>query len=231
MIKRLHTSKLFYKKWLYKIVIECGGLGYLRRNGLDAVISLDAGNTTYTYSTWARISVQTAFANKANLIKIGSILETLLPKHKHQVRVESGSCSIFTNSLDLIDSIETDLLEFVVQVHTPVDNKVADFLDSNKNKIVCKELPHENYRFKVYFKNGITLNQDFRSGFLKWAEKFKDGRIHIPRGTQKLLEEDNNYCYGQYFYAKDSKIASMALLYMGNYINKTEEFVLKSEIA
>ena len=66
--------------------------------------------------------------------------------------------------------------------------------------------------------------------FVSWADKFKD-RIYLPIGTRRVLDGlAHPYIYGQYFYAKDQKMASMALMIMGDHLNKTEEYVLKSEL-
>ncbi len=233
-LKRLNTKKLFYKRWLYKIVVKCDGLGYLRRHGLPAVTNLQPRpsqtNSSHAYY-WRYDSETKAFGNKTNLIEFGVFLEEALSKYPNQIRVEGDHCGVFTNSLDLVELIEKKYKKYVIEIHSPVDDKIAGFLGNNKNKVVCNELPYENYRFKVYFKNGVTLSDTFKGGFLKWAEKFEDGRIHLPQGTRRVLEGDHPYCYGQYFYAKDSKIASMALMFMGDYLNKTEEYVLKTEIA
>lgn len=230
-LKRLNTKKLFYKKWLYKIVLKCDGLGYLRRHGINAVIDLKESSISNHRSYWRYDSQLKAFNNQINLIGLGIFLEEVLSKHPNQIRVEGDHCGIFTNSTELIDLFEGKYQHYITEIYSPIDNKVADFLGNNKNKVVCNDLPYENYRFKVYFKNGVTLPETFKNSFLTWAEKFQDGRIQLPEGTRRLLEGDNPYCYGQYFYAKDGKIASMALMFMGDYLNKTEEFVLKSEIA
>lgn len=173
---------------------------------------------------------QTVFAHKDELIKIGLFLETALAGKEYQVRAEGHNACIFTNDRQLVTAIELGLPNHVTEIHTPMDDSHATFLMQNKNKVICKEYPHENYRFKIHFKNGEINDQAFTNNFLNWASKYGD-KIHIPKGTTKLLSgKSHPYFYGQYYYAKDDKIASMAMMFMGHYLNKVEEFVLKSEV-
>lgn len=130
----------------------------------------------------------------------------------------------------MIDQINARLSEFIKEVHKPADQINADYLLTNKNKIICKELPLDGYRFRVHFKN-TEFKKESLSKFVKWADNYDDGRIYLPNGVRRILSGDGHpYLYGQYFYAKDQKMASMALLVMGDYLNRTEEFVLKSEV-
>lgn len=225
--KQVATKKLFYKKWLFKIVLECGGISYLHRKGIDYIKEV---TVTDGYGTWARMSMQSIVNNRASLLRIASILELILPTADHQIRVESSSCSIFTNDENMLDQINARLSEFVTEIHKPANKEQAEYLLTNKNKVICNELPLEGYRYRVYFKN-VEMKNGSMSNFLKWADNYNDGRIHLPNGIRKILSGDTHpYLYGQYFYVKDQKTASMALMVMGEYLNRTEEFVLKSEV-
>ncbi len=226
-IKECITKKLFYKKWLYKVVLECGGISSLHRRGIEYIQSV---TVVYNDNPWLRTSAQTINANRRDLLEIGARLEDILTVAPHQIRTEGKTSAIFTNSEKLINEIVKQLEKFVVEIHHPDDESQAEFLLSNKNKIICKQLPLDGYRYKVYFKNG-EIKKESMDSFLKWATKFQDGRIHIPNGTKRILSgETYPMMYGNYFYAKDQKMATMALMVMGEHLNKSEEFVLKSEL-
>lgn len=226
-LKNKTTSKLFYKRWIYKVVVTCGGINHLHRRGIEYVRTIVPSKS---FSTWSGVHyTQTIFDHKDELIKIGLFLETALADKEYQVRAEGHNACIFTNDRQLVTSIELGLPNHVTEIYTPVDDLHATFLMQNKNKVICKEYPHENYRFKIHFKNG-EINQTFTKNFLNWANNYGD-KIHIPKGTTRMLDgTSHNYFYGQYYYAKDDKIASMAMMFMGHYLNKVEEFVLKSEV-
>lgn len=226
-IKEVTTKKLFYKKWVFKIVIECGGISSLHRRGVDYVRTVEP---IYSSNTWTKSSIDNVVTNRSDLIHIASVLEKLLAIDTYQIRVEGSSCSVFTNNEVMINKINSHLSKFITEIHKPANSNQASFLLSNKNKVICNELPLDGYRYKVYFKNG-DVQKSTMSNFLQWAERFKDGRIHVPEGTRRILSgETYPYFYGQYFYAKDQKMASMALLVMGDALNKSEEFVLKTEV-
>jgi hypothetical protein len=227
MTKIVTTKKLFYKKWLFKIVISCGGISSLHRKGVDYIMN---ARHSPGRSAWAMTSTDNIIKNRVDLLEIAGKLEAILPLAEYQIRTEGNTSSIFTNSKQLVETIESQLSRFVKEFHKPHNDDQAAFLTSNKNKVLCNELPLDGYRYKIYFKNG-EIKKNAMSNFLKWSSNYSNGRIHIPTGTMKILEGTGYpYFYGQYFYAKDDKIASMALMVMGEYLNKTEEFVLKSEV-
>ena len=94
-IKHLFTKKLFYKKWLYKVVISCPGIGQLRRRGLAYITAVDHKRSSNFYLN----SILDDITNhRKDLILISEILEKELASADHQVRVEGSTCAIFTNS-------------------------------------------------------------------------------------------------------------------------------------
>jgi hypothetical protein len=229
-LKNKTTKKLFYKKWLYKVVMHCPCVSYLCRYGSDYILKVDdklSWGSSYTNSSR---TAATIFKNKGKILEFGFTLEDLLKDREYQKRVESDTLAVFTNDLSLVEILQIKLVNYVTEIYSPSDDEQALFLQQNKNKVICEELPHNNYRFKIYFKNGVRLKQDFKNSFLTWTSRFDDGRILLPRSVKEMLENDHTYIYGQYFYAKDSKMTSMALMFMGNYLNRTEEYVLKSEL-
>jgi hypothetical protein len=226
-IKNLFTKKLFYKKWLYKVVVSCPGIGQLRRRGLEYITTVQ---TKKTGNFYLNSIIDDINNHRKDLILISSILEKELKSVDHQVRVEGSSCAIFTNSKSLISNIEKALHGFVTEIHLPESLESEMFLSGSKNKVICSQLPLEGYRYKIYLKNGDIRSYENLQKFVSWADNFKD-RIHIPIGTRRVLVGlAHPYIYGQYFYAKDQKMASMALMIMGDHLNKTEEYVLKSEL-
>lgn len=225
--KKVITKKLFYKKWMYKVVIKCGGIAQLRRRGLDYISTVKtiSHGSPYVISTNRKI-----ISNRKALIDIAGHLENNLTLGEYQIRVEGDTCAIFTNTKQMLDNLIKDLKSYIVEYHEPEDNKSAIFLSSNKNKIVCSQLPHAAFKYKIYFKNGDIKNHNTLRGFLSWADKLND-KIYIPTGSRRIINgDDHPYFYGHYFYAKDQKITSMAMMMLSEHLQKTEEYVLKSEL-
>jgi hypothetical protein len=233
--RKIDTKRLFYKKWLYKIVIESKGLGHLHRSKCaDQLLSLPP--ETPLDNRWGSAIVydrkKDVWNNRKDLLNLTAFLELTLTDKEFQTRYESDNVSIFTNDAQLVDTISVGVKTFIKEVHSPHSDEEALFLTSNKNKVICTALPHEKFRYKMYFKDGNKPTASFLNNFLTWSDKFNDGRIHIPDGTRRILSGNAYpYFYGHYFYVKDQKIASMAMLYVGEHLHKTEEFILKEEIA
>lgn len=214
---------------MYKVVIKCGGIAQLRRRGLSYVMNLEPlvhGNP------YLRDITSKVVKNRISLFEISEHLEKHLELGEHQIRVESDTCSVFTNKKSIIDNILKDLKKYVTEYYEPESSQSADFLSNNKNKVVCSQLPHEIFRYKIYFKNGeIKNNHRVLQGFLSWADKMSD-KIYIPEGTRKIISGDSYHpsFYGNYFYAKDKQMTSMALMMLSEALHRTEEYVLKSEL-
>ncbi len=212
---------------MYKVVIRCGGIAQLRRRGLDYVLNATPVRHGSPYALSISHKVIT---NRLALCEIAGYLEKHLSLGEHQIRVESDTCAVFTNTRLIADNLLKDIEKYVVEYHEPENNKLADFLSSNKNKIVCNQLPHDHFRYKIYFKNGEVKNGRILKGFLTWADKMNN-KIHVPAGTRKVISgEDYQYFYGHYFYAKDQQMASMASMMISENLHRTEEYVLKSEL-
>ena len=222
------TPKLFYKRWLYKVVITCNGINHLHRKGMDYIKDV----VPQTLQVWGRDHYSTVVhRHKKELLEIGVYLETVLKDKSYQVRAEGDKAAIFTNDTALVDLLVNGLKQYVTELYKPNNDDHAKFLSENKTKVICKELPHDNYRFKIFFKNGDSPGKEFMQRFLTWAKKY-DGKIHIPAGTERILNGSTYpYFYGHYYYVKDKQMASMALMFMGEHLNKAEEFVLDTEIA
>ncbi len=226
--KKLITKKLFYKKWMYKVVIKCGGIAQLRRRGLSYVMNLKP--PTYG-SPYMRDIASKVVQNRLSLCEIAEHLENHLALGDHQIRVESDTCSVFTNNRLIMNNILIDLEKYVTEYYEPENNESADFLSNNKNKVVCSQLPHEIFRYKLYFKNGEIKDHRVLQGFLSWADKMSD-KIYVPAGVRKIIAGESYHpsFYGNYFYAKDKQMTSMALMMLSETLHRTEEYVLKSEL-
>ena len=222
------TKRLYFNKWIYKICLHLEGMSYIKRTSLKNLMLLDYSPVT---NGWYFRQKQLAVNNKDELIKIALFLEDSKEHYSFQTRTEGPTLGIFTNDLSLIDKVNSEFGPLVTDVYQPLNDDVAKYLISNKNKIICTELPSGLYQFKTYFTSSQKIPASTRTNFLAWADNYSDEKISMPKSTRIFLEGSNGYySYGQYFYTSDSKMLAMALMFISGYASKTDEYVLKTDI-
>jgi len=188
-------------------------------------MSLDNSAYDNAYS-----SRRSAFLNKARLIEIALFLESIGQTCQFQTRVESSSLCVFTNDETLVDTIQKEFSDLVQGIWKPENEDMAMYLTSNNRKVICNELPNGLYRFKVYLNSSNKIPANLKESFLVWADKHGEKRVGLTRSTREFFENKMIYSYGQYFYTSDDKMLSMALMFIGQFVNKTEEFVVKEQV-
>ena len=229
-LKINETKKLFFNKFVYKLNLELGGICYLKRMSLSSIEKLEHFGTTYGYGrhTGQR---DHAVKNKHKILALGFFLEDCAQTHKFQSRAEGSTLGLYTNDINFINKVKSEWAEIVSEVWQPSSSEAETFLRSNTRKIICNELPKGRYRYKVHLAQR-QIPTNIRVGFLNWASKYGDERLHLPYTTKKNLgEEGSGYFYGQYFYTSDDKILNMSLMFFSDYIQKTEHYVLKTELS
>lgn len=228
--KNKETKRLFFNKYIYKLTLELRGICQIKRISLEDIAalpkpeSIDFGRNFYRHRA-------DAYQNKGEIIKIGMFLESKSQLGcDFKTRAEGSSLNIYTNERALIDEIVNNFGNYVTEMQEPISKEAGEFLKGNIRKILCNELPNGIFRYKVHI-GYKSIPEQNRVGFLNWSEKYGDDRIFMPKGTKHLLgPSGHGYAYGQYFYVSDEKMLNMALMFFSDYIQKTENYILKSEL-
>ena len=145
-MKREYTSKLFYGKYAYKILISHRG------KAADAAKSI--GWTIHSCRLW--LTEQNITHRMYNQIK-------LVGKGRRDVHVKS---SLFLNDKSAFDECMKEFADIITHVVEPYDESHVDVLKDNTTILVRKNLLFNRFKFVVIFKRG--WNDPFISEIDKW---------------------------------------------------------------
>jgi len=224
-MKQRDTTKLFYGKYAYKVVI---------RNDLTSVF---ASYQSKNYARDVLAKMQSALDNSEDLtikkwrgeVKVSvfeferakNIFRALQAYPDYRIRAESSySLTIYTNEVKLVDNLEKNVGHGVREVYRPREG-IVEFLNNNIETAVVKT-PNP-YEFRVYF-NGSKVDPSFA----KWLKANTD-KSRVGLSTLQNIE-NGHYTSGNYFYIKNEKILTIVRMLVGHNIRKVERLVYIEDI-
>jgi len=219
-------SKLYYGKWPYKIECYLPKVSYIARYGAEAT-RLWAANTNDTDQHWHDRLQQTTQAGKNAVVKFLDKVEPFL-ELDIKVRAEHSHFNIFCRDPALRDRIAAHMAKWVVAVHGPAsEEELAFMLAGNNKKVVCNNLPHKKYQYKVMLNTAMTMENRYK--FLTWVATYQD-RVRITGESKYWFGGLRRWSYTPFMYVEDEKTLTMMTLFLGSNIKKVEEYVLRSSI-
>ena len=212
MQKKQKTKRLFYKKYPYKIECFVPNGYYLRYYIKDKEIPyyVSISDTTLT-PFW----------------------EKLKPlQDSVKIRIENNFISIYTTDQLVFEKATEELGEWVTCTWEPENQEFLNFLsEGNGIKVLCVQYPHNKYRYKICV--NLKTDEDIKTRFANWVKNYPDnilvnkgslawfrGEYHVPSYTT----------FTPYLYVSDQKMLSMVCLFLGKFIGRIEEYILKESI-
>lgn len=200
-----HTTRLFSKKYKYKIVLRTKGCGWFRSNDLENVKkNLDSQDQDYRGYPWA------VKLNNDEKLYVRSLYNVLIKSSDYELRVENPLLSLYTNSESLIESLAKISVESVKYVSFPKPGSEGILEDC---KVITKRL---DFDYKITI--GRT-RQNFVT-FLEWCED--KPKIRMPKRAKRELGKERSWG-GYYFYVKDDKTLTMVKMFVGNCVQSIEK--------
>lgn len=221
MIRQLKTKKLFYNKWPIKVECHLAGASWITRFGTDRFIEWCIhGELPKDFNGRVKYDRQ-------NLIKFAKIFSQFEEKDL-QIRSEGSHFNIFLKDLDLLTEIEKAITPWIVAITKPQSSKEFEFLINNSpKKTICEQLPYEKYKYKVTLKENTPPETKMK--FLEWLRRYND-QVHVSNSSLQWLEHKKKWVQAPFFYVESDKHLSMVLLYLGNHVRKSQEFIIESSI-
>ena len=115
-LQKFKTSKLFYNKWPYKLVVRNCSAIMLKHLGADHVINYCNNNNFFP--TWW---------NKDSALRFATVIKSYLDKDI-QLRADSNNLSIFCKNEILFYTLEIALSEWSIESYQPANKEELDFL-------------------------------------------------------------------------------------------------------
>lgn len=214
------TPKLFYGKWPYKIECRCAGSWMIKRRGISETRDFCASNDTVGYG-YRRETV-----DKPRLLNFLNNVESYLDQEDVQVRSEHSTFNIYCKDTDLYNSILGKMSGYVSTVFEPSTAQELEYMIQNSHKkVLCNHLPYEKFKYRLYFRPDCDSN--VKRSFSSWVTNYTD-KVKITNNTFKWFS--SGWRQGPYIYVMDQATLSMMGLFLGNNVQKVEEFIPRSSI-
>lgn len=198
------TSKLFYKKWVYKV--ECR---------VEKAYSVK-----YFLGKAYRSIEANLFADALCSIKVSKDFQT---------RVEGNHFNIFCNDEDLLNNIVQAMSKWVFCVYAPSTPAEKHYLLNNGNRKILKNKYHKGkYQYRILLRENLDITT--RKNFFSWINRYDNSKFCVSGNSLRWLSGAIRYCASPCIYAADSSAMSMICLYLGENIKYVEEFILRGGI-
>ncbi len=218
-LQRLTTSKLFYKKWAYKIECRCAGSYMIKRSGVSTTLAFCLGNGGGQYLS---------YINKDRLRDFLNDVEQFLDRKDLHIRTEGQRFNIFCSDINLFNSICKQLSHWITSIHQPANEIERQCLEDSKiDTVLCNKLPYDTYKYRVFLRTNIPLN--IKLSFAKWCQNYYPKMLVSPT-VEKWLYGTVSYTTGPYIYVDAASNLSMVGLFLGQGVLRVEEFIPRSSI-
>ncbi len=221
-IKKQKTNKLFYNKWPYKVECLIPGANKITIYGPDRVLA-------WCNDDIRSLGGESRHINKDEIRKFVNLSTPFIEdKENIKIRTEGGHFNLFFKDPALLDKIIKVLRPWVWNVFEPSSEKELNFLLDNENKkVLCDELPHERYTYKVIMRSS---RNGFKEQFLNWSQNYSEDMIKISGETKRWLNGTCAYKQDPFFYVKDGPMLTMTRLFLGDNVRRVYEYVPRSSL-
>lgn len=230
MLLKQKTKKLFHGRYPYKITCKIIGISALRtaitnKNNLkisiEEMISLTNANYFNNYRSPS---------NKIDPMKLYHFIlcaEDILKDKNIRSRIENNNIDFYVEDYQKFVDLQSKLQKFITVVTAPNNEQDLALLLGNKKVSICNAYPYQKYQYRITFKH---MPEHSRFNFIKWLEKYENNQIYIPESVNLYLRGLQKYCSSIYCYVEDSKTLILVSMALSGYIQRTEEYVLRSSI-
>lgn len=219
-MKKLTTKKLFFNRYPYKVETKIDGASLIRYWGVDIIKSelSKTGENKLMRGSNSRI-------NKEELLKYIRFAEQFL-NGSVQLRGEYRTMNYYTDDKSVYEELQAKLYPWVESITEPESLEELAVLQTEKKKLVlCNSLPYDLFKHRLYIKTKMPV--PMRVNFLSWLGNYPN-KIQPTESTKKWLTNENKYMQDPFIYVDDSKTLTMISMFLGQYVGKIEEFVVRN---
>jgi hypothetical protein len=217
-MKVYQTNKLFFKKWPYKVETNVPKVNLIKEWGISRTIDICTGKWTPSWST-----KQLSADQKLKLHKyIYDSTEFL--NSAGQLRFERDTCNFYTDDYELYKKMCTEMSPWIVSITEPASEDDLKILQEKSRYHLCDQLPYNKYKYKVYMRERMPAT--VRNNFAKWLENYTE-HVKISANTRNWLSGYEHWIQDPFLYVADGPNLSMITMFLGEYVKKTQEFVLR----
>jgi hypothetical protein len=221
-----HTSKKYYNKYLFKIVVYCPAARLIDDKGpMDE--ALEHRKNIYkhiNHSGWwgHRHNRDLDHANIPLLETLRNIRRT---HSGFKLRVEEPRIQIYAaTEKELINLVVDHLQSFTENIETiagPANDDCAEILDSGA--IIRKNA--NGYSHKIILRDG-RYGTDVKDTILQYLQNLNIETVGIPASCQKMFTKSSSYVWNCYFYTNDPSVITFLNLIQPGLVSNCHELVV-----
>lgn len=218
-MRRCETTKLFYGKYSYKIVLTSPIANWFRggdlpsiRDTLDTLNQAKIANSPLKIKMWTREVVITT----QDLHYAQKIYSALCKDVEYKIRVEGHDISIYSDDINWLESIKVDALPVITELWSPNRQLQPNTL------IMSPAMTGWEYR--------ITLGSSVPKTFSQWVNVNQD-KIKIGATLKEDLSKEQTFLQGFYFYVKNEKMLNLVTLVLGSGISRIDKIIIEDKNA
>jgi hypothetical protein len=221
-----HTTKKYYNKYLYKIVVYCPA-GRL----VDAKGPMDK-ELEYRKSIYKHINQSGWWGHRHNRdldkadIQLLNTLRTIRKTVSNvKLRVEEPRVQIYAATEDELVNLVIDHLQpFVKTIESisgPANDKAAEIL--NSGAIIRKT--DNGYTHKVLLRDG-RYSVEVKEAILQYLENLTIENAGIPESCRGMFTKSSSYVWNCYFYTNDPGVTTFLNLMSPGIVSNCHELVV-----
>jgi len=221
-----HTTKKYYNRYLYKIVVYCPA-GRLIDNKGPMSKELDHRKEVYKHviqSGWwgARQNRDIGQAD-VQLLDTMRLIRKTIPAVK--LRVEEPRIQIYAQTEDELVNLVLDHLQpFVKNIETiagPANEECAKVLDSGA--IIRKT--DNGYSHKVILRDG-RYAVDIKEAMLTYLDNLQIATVGVPASCREMFTKTTSYVWNCYFFTNDPSVTTFLNLIQPGIVSNIHELVV-----
>ena len=222
-IQIANTTKQFYSKYLYKMVLNAPGCKSISENDIASNLSyrtLHSRTVNYGGSWYG--ARDTRFASEADLAWLELLKNLKLSNPNIKVRCEEPKVQVYTVDETDLKQVINYIREYtknILEVHGPKNDQARKLLEENKT-IVAKQ---PKYQWKITFAEK-RCDHALRKNILNYLQQLDD-LVKIPKSTEEQFTRPNDWIWGCYIYTNDLGVTDMLRLIYPGLIREVSEQV------
>lgn len=223
MQKLKYTSRKFYNKYLYKASLNMPGIGIYRMKSLEETVEL-LESPLPKYRGMISDTINKAYKNKDHIIALSNFIMAL--QGDYCKRIERDTIDFYTNDHEVHDKICKRFYDVLRVSFIPNQNHISE-LDSNKY-IICKKLPHNKYKFKVFLlPHKLKNSKEEKVKYVAWLAK--QNSVRISPTTELWFINTDWYWDRRYMYVADEHTLLMVQMRNPNVLGRVYEYLVSDK--
>jgi len=226
-IARDTTTKKYFGRYLYKIVLYCPGGRIVdgKRSVADELEHRRMVNQHITQSWWHERQNRDLAQADVDLLTQIRILR-LLKTPGTMMRIEEPRVQIYAETEDILINLVTDHLQpFVTKIESvagPADAVAEQIL--NSGAIIRKK--DNGYRYKVIIRDG-KYSADLKANVYSYLQNIGSDLVKIPASGVTMLNRTTSYVWNLYFYTNDPSVVTFLNLMHPGLVSNIHELVIE----